>query len=251
MKKYQVGFTSTTFRKERRISKIVEIAVAADAKYIEWGGDIHVKTVEEAMKAKKLSDEKGLIISSYASYYVIGSGDKEQWERICKICQALGAKSVRVWLGKLGTGSDKFTDEMYAKLVEDGKAICDVAKQYDLIVSPECHRNTYNDTTDTFLKAAKDIDRDNFKTYFQSVYLDLEYDFDRLERTIDYIENIHISYSEQSREQLFKKHDKAFIDKLMAKVIELDFDGIVLLEYTYLVASTKFMTKDIARLKNY
>lgn len=251
MKKYKIGFTSTTFRhSEKDISKIVDVAVQAGAQYIEWGGDVHVKTIEEAMKAKKLSDEKGLEICSYASYYIIGSGDMELWERICKICQVLGAKSVRVWLGKLGTGSDKFSEEMYTKMVEDGKVICDIAKQYDLIVSPECHRNTYNDTTDTFLKAAKDIDKENFKTYFQSTYKELAYDLDRIEKTLPYIENVHISYSEQMREQAFAKKDSKYIDKLMKKLDEVEYSGIVLLEYTYFEAK-KFMIKDIARLSSY
>lgn len=248
MGSFKIGFTSTTFRQIKSIQKIVEIAKEANVGYIEWGGDIHVKTVEDAQKAKKLCDEAGIKISSYGSYYVVGSGDKAQWERICEIAGAMSADSVRVWLGK--KNSEKTDANEYNRLLNDAREICDVAASYSLKVCPECHDNTYNNNTDAVLRFQKELQRDNFKTYFQSRYFKKAYDIDRIERTFPIIENVHISYSELMREQFFRKRDKEYINALLNKLKYMNFDGIVMLEYTYF-ASKKYFISDINKLRKF
>jgi 3-dehydroshikimate dehydratase len=242
----KIGFTSTTFRQIRSLDRIVEIAKKAGAYCIEWGGDIHVKDISAAKSAKEKCDAAGLIISSYGSYYVIGSGEEKKWESICEIAATMNAKTVRVWLGK--KGSAETNDEEYKSLVSDAKKICAVAKKYNLIVAPECHPNTYNDSTDAFLKIAGDINEENFRTYFQSLYRDWKYDEDRLDRTCRYIENFHISYSERMRMQAFHKNDKDYVNKILKKIWQLDTDGIVLIEYTYFLLPG-CLIKDIKRTK--
>lgn len=245
----KIGFTSTSFRQIKSIEKIVKIASESGADCIEWGGDIHIKDIPSAQKAKKLCDEAGIEISSYGSYYRVGSKKTDEWKNICEIAHAMGADSIRVWLGH--RDSEITDDGTYLQLVEDGKAICSVAQKYGLTVCPECHDNTFNNNTDAFLKIRTDISCDNFKTYFQSRYKRMEYDLDRLERTIPHIESVHISYSEQSREQ-FPVFKPGYINSLLEKIIALGFDGNILVEYTYLccwagVAGS--MKKDIAKIR--
>ncbi len=245
----KIGFTSTSFRQIRSIEKIVKIASESGADCIEWGGDIHVKDIPTAKKAKKLCDNAGISISSYGSYYRVGSKKADEWKNICEIANAMGAKSIRVWLG---SNDSEITDEnTYNLLVEDGKAICSVAKEYNLIVCPECHDNTFNNNTDAFLKIYRDIGCDNFRTYFQSRYKRMQYDLDRLDRTLPCIESIHISYSEQSREQ-FPKFNPGYINSLLDKIISLNFNGNILVEYTYLfcwAGMASSMKKDIIKIK--
>lgn len=245
----KIGFTSTSFRQIKNTKKIVKIASESAADCIEWGGDVHVKDTETAKQVKMLCDEAGIEISSYGSYYRVGSQKADEWKNICEIASAMGAKSIRVWLGD--KDSEKTDEKTYAALVEDGKNICAVAKEYNLIICPECHDNTFNNNTDAFLRIRRDIGCDNFRTYFQSRYKRLEYDLDRLERTLPYIESIHISYSEQSREQ-FPKFNPDYIDKLLDKIVSLGFDGNLLVEYTYLFCYAgvpSSMKKDIAKIK--
>ena len=245
----QIGFTSTSFRQIKSLEKIVDIARDSGVDCIEWGGDVHVKDVADAAKAKKLCDDAGIKISSYGSYYRVGSKNASEWEKICKIASTMSAESVRVWLGK--ADSEKTDDATYRNLVEDAKAICLVAKEYGLIVCPECHDNTYNNNTDAFLKIQKDIACDNFRTYFQSRYKRKEYDLDRIERTLPFIQSVHISWSEQQREQ-FPKHDKGYIDVLLDKILSSGFDGNLLIEYTYLfsyIGLASSMKKDVAKIK--
>ena len=155
-----------------------------------------------------------------------------------------------MWLGK--TDSEKTDAATYRNIVEDTKNICGAAKDYGLIVCPECHDNTYNNNTDAFLKIHADASCDNFRTYFQSRYKRLEYDLDRIERTMPYIETVHISFSEQSREQ-FPKFNPIYIDRLIEKTVKSGFDGNILLEYTYLCGYygiPSCMIKDMKKLKN-
>lgn len=245
----RIGFTSTSFRQIRSIEKIVRIASRSGAECIEWGGDIHIKDVQTAKRAKMLCDDAGIIITSYGSYYRVGSKKSDEWKNICEIASALGAESVRVWLGSCDS---EITDEKaYRNLVEDARSICSAAKEYNLTVCPECHDNTFNNSTDAFLKIHGDIGCDNFKTYFQSRYKRLEYDLDRIERTLPYIESVHISYSEQSREQ-FPKFNPRYINSLLDKILSSGFDGNILVEYTYLfcwAGIPSSMQKDIAKIK--
>ena len=246
----QIGFTSTSFRQIKSFEKIVDIARDSGVDCIEWGGDVHVKDIAGAAKVKKLCDDAGIKISSYGSYYRVGSKNASEWEKICKIAHTMGAESVRVWLGKVD--SEKTDDATYKNLVEDAKVICSVAKEYGLIVCPECHDNTYNNNTDAFLKIQKDIGCDNFKTYFQSRYKRKEYDIDRIERTLPFIQSVHISWSEQHREQ-FPKHDKGYIDVLLDKILSSGFDGNLLIEYTYLfsyIGLASSMKKDVVKIKS-
>ena len=244
-----IGFTSTSFRQIKSLEKIVNIALDSGVDCIEWGGDIHVKDIADATKAKKLCDDAGIKISSYGSYYRVGSKNASEWEKICKIAHTMGAESVRVWLGK--ADSEKTDDATYRNLVEDAKVICSTAKEYGLIVCPECHDNTYNNNTDAFLKIQKDIACDNFGTYFQSRYKRKEYDLDRIERTLPFTQSVHISWSEQLREQ-FPKHDKAYIDVLLDKILTSGFNGNLLVEYTYLfsyIGLASSMKKDVAKIR--
>lgn len=245
----QFGFTTTSFRQIKDFEKIVEIARQAQVDCLEWGGDIHVRSVEDAKRAKELCNKAGIRINSYASYYRVGCKNALEWTEICKIATAMSARSVRVWLGR--TDSEKTDEATYREILEDTKNICGVARDYGLIVCPECHDNTFNNNTDAFLRIHTDAGCDNFKTYFQSRYKRLQYDLDRIERTLPYTETVHISYSEQSREQ-FPKFNPGYIDALLDKIKQVGFDGNILLEYTYLCGYFGFpssMIKDMKRLK--
>lgn len=245
----KIGFTTTSFRQIRDKTKIVEIACRCGADILEWGGDVHVKSLFDARHVKLLCDGAGIGISSYGSYYRVGSGKRDDWQKICDIAAAMGCHGVRVWLGV--KDSQKTDEATYLALVEDGQSICDTAAEYGLKVCCECHDNTYNNDTDAFLKIREEIGRENFRTYFQSRYRRKEYDMDRIERTLPFIESVHISYSEQRREQ-FPHCDGAYLDALLDRLLKCGFDGNLLVEYTYLFSHLGVpaaMKRDIEKIR--
>ena len=247
MNAFKIGMTSVTFR-NKTVAEVVDICRRENVNYIEWGSDVHVKTRDDALCAKKLCDEAGIVVSSYGSYYRVGSGTAEEWRTLCENASIMGAASIRVWLGT--KDSEKTSDGEYQALLDDCRSICDVAAEYNILVCPECHDNTFNNNTDSIIRFRKDLGRDNFKTYFQSRYFRMEYDLDRIDRTFDFIRDMHVSYSDLKREQLFRKKDKNYLDTLLKKMISKGFDGIVMLEFTQ-NSSEKAFAEDIAKLKNY
>lgn len=246
----QFGFTTTTFRNIKDVEKIVRIASGIGADCIEWGADVHVKDVETAKRVKKLCDDAKITVSAYGSYYRVGDCDEKEWQKICEIASALGTSLIRVWLGK--ADSEKTDDDTYKRIVDDVKSMCAVAAPYGLTVCPECHNNTYNNNTDAFLRIRNDVGMENFCTYFQSRYKKKAYDLDRIERTLPYIGSVHISYWELVREQ-FPKYNPSYMDELLDKLVEVGYDGSILIEFTYLGYSTGLpssLKRDIRKLKS-
>ena len=247
MNSFKLGLCSVTFRK-KSVAQVVQIAKKAGIGYIEWGGDIHVKSVEDACKVKSLCDNEGIKISSYGSYFNSAEYDEAQWKEICEIASVMGATSIRIWLGK--KDSEETDDSEYVTLLDNTKKMCDIAAEYSLLVCPECHDNTFNNNTDAFLRMKNDLQKDNFKTYFQSRYFRMEYDLDRIERTFDFIENVHLSYRDLKKEQMFRKKDSRYIDKLLDKLGSKGFDGIVMVEFVDFDSEDVFY-KDIKKLRSH
>ena len=240
-----IGFTSVSLR-SCSIEEVVETAVKAGAEIIEWGSDFHVKTLEDAKKARQLCDENGIKINSYGSYYRTGCCDKAEWKKICEIASAMGAKYIRTWLGK--KGSAKTDEGEYQKLLSDARSMADTASEYGLVISHECHPNTYNDTTESALRFLKEVDRENVKTYYQSWYRNEAGDKDKLFRLFPYVQDVHLSFSELIKFQLFHKKDREFIDKILSWLKELGFTGSLIIEFTK-SSSAENLIKDTERLR--
>lgn len=245
MSEFKIGVASVTFR-NKTVEQIVNICKSADVRYIEWGADVHVTNCEEARRASALCNEHGIRVCSYGSYFRVGESDVKNWEEVCKIASVLGASSVRVWLGN--KSSEETDEETYLRLLKDCKKMCDIASECSLIVSPECHDHTFNDNTDAFLKIASDINRNNFRTYFQSRYNKYDYDVDRIRRTYDYIENVHVSYRDLRIEQEGKTQDKEYLDIFLRLFDEKNFDGVVMIEFTEDSSEESFY-EDVLKLR--
>ncbi|MCQ2462663.1 MAG: sugar phosphate isomerase/epimerase [Clostridia bacterium] len=240
-----IGLTSTTLRKYS-LEEVADISHKAGAEMIEWGSDFHVKTVSDAEKAKKLCDEREIVVNSYGTYYKIGCGDLEQWKKICEISAAMGAKYIRTWLGE--KGSDATGEKLYSAIVEQTLRMADEAEKYSLVICNECHPNTYNDTTESTLRYLRDVNRENVKTYYQSWYHDEPGDREKLFSTFPYVQDVHVSFSELDKFQLLHKKDKQYIDKILSWLKQLGFNNSIMIEFTK-GGNAENLIKDIERLK--
>ena len=247
MNSFKLGLCSVTFRK-KSMEEIIKIAQNAGVSYIEWGGDVHVRSLDDAKKAKALCDKADIKISSYGSYINSISFDENKWIETCEITKAMGAESIRIWLGK--KNSQVTSEAEYQLLLKNTKKMCDIAAEYGIMVCPECHDRTFNNNTSAILRFIRELKRDNFKTYFQSRYFRMEYDLVRIDRTYDYIKDVHVSYRDLKREQLFRKKDKNYLDTLLKKLKKRNFDGIVMVEFVS-YGSEKAFYKDVEKLKSY
>ena len=114
----KLGLCSVTFR-SKSAAEVVEIAKKGGIKHIEWGGDIHVKSCDDARTVKFLCDNEDIIISSYGSYFNSIDYDENKWTEICEIASIMDASSVRIWLGKKNSEDTDLTE--YNTLLENSK----------------------------------------------------------------------------------------------------------------------------------
>lgn len=242
-----IGYTTVTFR-DMSIQENVRFAKDSGMECLEWGGDVHITDIDSARYARELCQSEGIAISAYGSYYTLGQGNISDWAGVVAIASELGAPVIRVWLGK--KGSDKFSNMQFDELVAEAQAMADVAVGYNIIIASECHQNTYNDTTDSALKFLIAVGRDNYRTYYQSRYLDMATDLDKLDRLFDYVDNTHISFSEVTFNQrhFSCKKDKNALEKVISKLVEKDYKGNIIIEFCK-KHKTKWFLRDIARLR--
>lgn len=240
-----VGLTSTTLR-NYTIAEVVDIAAEAGAEAIEWGSDVHVKSITDAELAAELCAQNGIKINSYGTYYRVGNHDNENWREICRISARLGAKSIRTWLGE--KGSIDTDNDYYSRILGDARFMADIAAEYGLIISNECHPHTYNDTTESALRFLRDVKKDNVKTYYQSWYCDENGDKEKLFSTFPYVLDFHVSFSELVKFQGETYIDKDYINKISQWLRELGFNGCTLLEFTE-NGTAEEVCRDIGKLK--
>ena len=131
MNYFKLGLCSVTFRK-KAAEEVISLCKKAGIGFIEWGGDVHVKTLDDAKKVKALCDDADIKISSYGSYFNSAVFNRIKWVESCEIAKEMGAQSIRIWLGK--KNSQVTSDKEYTLLVENTKMMCDIAAEYGLIV---------------------------------------------------------------------------------------------------------------------
>lgn len=197
------GLVSISFRK-KSITELIKATKEAGLEYIEWGGDVHVPmgNVKLARQVRRLMHGAGLKCASYGSYFGLMYHCDEHFplpfKKVLKTAVALGAKTVRVWLGwpKCGCKKGKcqyICENHYSKTVTLTKSLCKQAKKYGLTLSIECHFATLTDDYHDTLKFINDVNCDNLKLYWQPNHSkSFEYNLEALKALLPYITNVHV-----------------------------------------------------------
>lgn len=186
---YKIAFTTVTFRNLSR-DAIANIASDCDIKDIEWGGDIHLPMgdTDAINEVNKLNMKYGLSALSYGSYYRVGDGEITAFKDIVETASAIGAKVIRIWLGKVS--GDKTDNEQFNKMVTEVQALADIAKEKNLKIAFEFHNGTFNDSADNTVKILSAVKRENVGTYWQP--LNNNTDEQNLAKLLPYLLGIHV-----------------------------------------------------------
>ena len=113
-------------------------------------------------KAYMIPDESGTL-TAY-DVFVTVPGYKDNIET-SKTAEALGADTVRAWLGR--TGSERITPAQYADLLEETKKLSGIAAEYGRTLAFEFHGKTLNDNGESSVAFLSDCAKENVKTYWQ------------------------------------------------------------------------------------
>lgn len=162
----KTGLVSVTFRKFS-VNEIVALVSEAGLDGIEWGGDVHVPhgDVKAAENAAKLTAEAGLAVAAYGSYYRIGEEDSPKYSDVLASAVALGTDRIRVWAGRKGSSVATLDDRK--RTVDDARQIADLAAEKGITIVTEWHGNTLMDTLDSAKSFHAEVNRENFRTYWQ------------------------------------------------------------------------------------
>lgn len=186
------GLVSITFR-QLIPQAIVNLVAQSGLDAIEWGGDVHVPhgDIAQARLVRKMTEDAGLTVAAYGSYYRVGHNEPVPFEAVVESAVALGAPTIRVWAGKQGTAT---ADEAYwARIVEDSRAIGDLAQQVGIAVAYEYHGKTLTDTNASALRLLRTVAHDNVRAYWQPPGdTTLDENLASLDAILPWLVNVHV-----------------------------------------------------------
>ena len=160
------GLVSITFRKLSP-RQIVDLVVEAGLSGIEWGGDVHAPhgDVAAAREIARMCVDAGLVIPTYGSYYRVGHPDSVSFDAVLASAVALGAPTIRVWAGKVGSAE---ADAAYWNaVIEDSRRICRMAAGEGIAVAYEFHGNTLADSAASARRLLEEVNRPNLRSLWQ------------------------------------------------------------------------------------
>ncbi len=215
MKSYRLGLTTVTFRKKTP-AEICELAAKNNIRYLEWGTDVHVPTVEKAKEVRTLCDSAQIETVSLGTYHRVGIPSETPFSETLEIAKTLGAPRIRLWLGR--KSSVAFTTEERSALIDETKALLAMAKPYGIELSFEFHRKTLNDTGKSCLAFLKEINNPALSTYWQPFFHETPEkdhpfadDRDNLMTVLPYISATHVfSWNEAAERFPFAYHKEAW-----------------------------------------
>ena len=186
----QGGLVSITFRKLTP-KEVVDLVSRSGLVGIEWGGDIHVPhgDLAAAGEARRMTEDAGLQVAAYGSYYKIGRDELEKFPAVLDTAVELGATKIRVWVGDASAK----VDEAYRKqAADDCRQIAAMAAEANVEIVSEWHTNTLTDTNDSSKALFDAIGHENFRTYWQPIGTTFEENMAGLDVAFDRLSGLHV-----------------------------------------------------------
>ena len=162
----KTGLTSVSFRK-LSAEEVISLAKEAQVDGIEWGSDVHVPETDIAL-AKEIADKTraaGLEVISYGSYFFLGAGT--DFLPYIEAAKAMDTRTIRIWGGKKERA--ELSDDEYAALVEETRAIGRLAEEHGVTVALEYHGHSITATAEDAVGFIKDVNSPAIKLYWQAI----------------------------------------------------------------------------------
>ncbi len=162
------GLVSISFR-QLTVEEIVELVKISGLAGIEWGGDKHVPhgDVERAKQVRKLTENAGLKVAAYGSYYRVGVSEADglSFDMVLNSAVALGAPKIRVWAGN--KNFEDASQQEWDTIVAESRRIGDMAAAKGVMIVYEFHGGTLTNTAVSCKKLLEAVAHKNVLTYWQ------------------------------------------------------------------------------------
>lgn len=175
--------------------EVLEIALRAGLDAIEWSGKNHVLhgDFECARRIRALTEEAGLEVSSYGSYYRVGVSEAAglSFQSVLESAAALGAPTIRVWAGDRNTCD---ADASFIQtVVDDTNRIADLAAAQGISITFEFHGGSLTDRNETAVNFAGQVPHSNVFFSWQSPHgYTLEHCLAGLRELLPRLSTIHV-----------------------------------------------------------
>ena len=162
------GVVSATF-KALPAQEVIRLAAENHLEAVEWSENAHVlpDDPEGAAALRRATQEAGLQIAAYGSYYRLGEYDDPEavFTRSLRSAEALGAPTIRIWAGVKPSSE---SDETYrARLTDEAVLIAGIAAEKHIRVAFEWHKNTLTDTNESALRLLQEAGHPNLYCLWQ------------------------------------------------------------------------------------
>lgn len=183
------GLVSVTFR-QLAVREIVLLAASCGLDGIEWGGDVHVTNLSAAREARRMTEDAGLSVAAFGSYW--RAEDADDFETVREIGTALGAPTLRVWAGTKGSREVGGEDERQ-RTADVLRCACELAAEAGMTLSLEYHGGTLTDELRSALRLAQSIDHPALRLYWQPVPgRDPSIRSSEVRALLAYLSNLHV-----------------------------------------------------------
>lgn len=229
----KLGLTSVTFR-SKSAEEIVEYCKTCGLSAIEWGSDVHVKPgdLKQAETVRKITENSGITVCSYGSYYRLGETGRDKFEEYAKTAQALNAPIIRIWGGS--KSHRDLSKREYKALIDEVKAICKIAEKYNLTVAFEYHNDSLTDTKDAAIRAISDAGAENLGMYYQyDPWISREENYETLKAFLPYLKMVHVFNVDEdiNRYSIRERNGREFWGRIIKILKQSNADVCMLFEF--------------------
>ena len=228
---FETGLVSVSFRSIEP-SAIVELCKNSGLGYIEWGSDVHAPcdNTERLSEIVKLQNGRGIICSSYGTYFRIGVNDCDELYTYINAAKILGTDILRLWCGD--KNYTDMTEDERSFIISESKKAAEIAKEQGVTLCMECHNKTFTNCIDGALELMDSVDSPNFRMYWQpNQFRTLEENLEYAERIAKYTKVIHVfnwegknKYPLGEAVEIWKKY-LSFFDGSQKLLLEFMPDG--------------------------
>lgn len=163
---YKLGLASVSFR-GLDADRIIDAVKDAGLSCIEWGSDVHAPCGDKRrlLHIAARCAAENIDICSYGSYFVIGKNPLSELADYICAARLLGTGILRVWAG--ARGSDDFSAEERARFFDECRSAAGIAEGSGVVLSLECHQNTFTDTLEGALTLMREVDSPSLRMHWQ------------------------------------------------------------------------------------